>query len=329
MPHSFFFFAVFSIESSYAQTNGPVTGSDLTEDSKGAETAAESGLQIIRDVNGSGGIRMVGNQFGLHGTVSQTAINRLRRPNANDDRHYVGFWYWAKQARSFACVRFPMAAAEPGTEITIPLLIEQVERLPVSAALRFQARIRFNRSLLQPVDGTPACTFDGDDCLIDIDVPVTAQSIETGVLAELRFLAKLGNAESTPLVIESFAWVGFGEQPIETVTKPGEFVLLGICREGGHIRLIHSAGPASRVRVWPNPVTHDGNVEFTSREAGTVRLTLVDAIGREVATVAEQEAEAGKLYRMGLDFSSISSGSYLLVFDTPTEVKTIKLTVQQ
>ncbi len=207
--------------------------------------AAESTYRIIRDVNGSGGRLMSGARFRLHGTVSETVIGRMRRPSPTQGLHSAGFWYWAKEVESFACVRMPIVEAEPGTTLTIPVLIEQTERIPVGNALRFQARIRFNRSLLQPVGQTPECTFDGEDCILEIDVPVTAATLESGILAELRFLAKLGNAESTPLVIEEYAWSGFGEQPIRTVTKPGEFILLGVCREGGEIRLVRSVGPAS------------------------------------------------------------------------------------
>ncbi|MCB0714358.1 MAG: T9SS type A sorting domain-containing protein [Ignavibacteriae bacterium] len=312
---------------SFAQTAGD---SPNTDNSELPAPAAESTYQIIRDVNGSGGNTMSGGTYRLHGTVSETVIGRVARPNQNNDLHKIGFWYWAQQVRAVACVRMPVVSAEAGTTFSVPVIIEQTDRLPLNGSLRFRARIRFNRTLLQPVGQTPGCSaVDGDDCLLDIDVPVTAASITSGVLTELRFLAKLGNAESTPLVIEDFSWSGFGEQPIQTITKPGEFILLGICREGGEIRLIHSTGPASRIRVWPNPAQTSASVEFISREEGTVRLSLVDALGREVAMLSEQSVEGVKLYRMDLDISTIPSGSYFLVFRTPTEVKTTRITIEQ
>ena len=307
-----------------APASVPTPGTESVE-----PAAAESSYKIIRDVNGSGGRLMSAGNFRIHGTVSQTTIGRVVRPNANNDLHNVGFWYWAKENKAFACVRFPITQAEPGTTISIPLLIEQTERLPVSSALRFQARIRFNRSLLMPVGETPECLYDGDDCLLDIDVVVTPEAIQRGVLTELRFLTKLGNAESTPLVIEEYAWTGYGEQPITTVTKPGEFALLGVCREGGEVRLIRSLGPASRLRVWPNPAIGNTNVEFVSREAGQVRLTLVDAIGRELKVLAEESVESMELQRVSVDISTIASGTYFLVMRTPGEIKTTRITVEQ
>ena len=292
-------------------------------------SSAPAKFRIIRDVNGAGGKLMVGNTIRMHGTVSQTAIGRLQRPNTNL-QHNVGFWYWAAQKNeSFACIRLPFAEAEVGTALSIPLLIEEPNGLPTDGTLRFRARIRYNRTLLQPIEGTPDCLWDGDDCLLDVEGVITEETLRSGVLAELRFLAKLGNAESTPLTIEEFTWVGAGERYINTVLKPGQFSLLGVCRVNGEIRLVRSTGPSARVRVWPNPASDNINVEFVSREEGTARITIVDAIGREIATLAEQEVEATKLYRVDVDIKSISSGSYFLVLRTPSDIKTTRLTIEQ
>ena len=95
------------------------------------------------------------------------------------------------------------------------------------------------------------------------------------------------------------------------------------------MRLIHSAGPASRVRAWPNPASSRASVEFISREEGRVRLSLMDAIGREVTLFTEQSVEAVRLYRMELDLSAIPSGSYFMVLRTPSEVKTTRISIDQ
>jgi len=291
----------------------------------GADTS--SSFQIIRDVNGSGGALMSGSSMRMHGTVSQTVIGRLRRPNGA--QHNVGFWYWAQQNEAYACVGLPLAEAEVGTVLTIPLLLEKSNRLPADGTLRYHARIRFNGSLLKPVEGTPECTWDGGFCVIDVEGTITEETLQTGVLAELRFLAMLGNSESTPLEIESFNWLGAGERYIRTELKPGQFNLLGVCRVDGQVRLLHAGGPSARVRVWPNPAATQLNVEFVSKEEGTARITIVDAIGRDVVTLAEQQVDAVTQYSLDFDISSIASGSYFLVLRTPTQVKTVRLTIQQ
>lgn len=292
-----------------------------------ASAQNDGDYRIIRDVNGSGGQAMQGGAFGLHGTVSQTTIGRV---STELRRQGVGFWYWAREFDAFACIRLGNGEANPGERVMIPLLIEDMQRFPVQAPTGFRVRIRFNRSLLQPdSEELPGCTFEGNECVLEITGAVTPESIQSGVLAEMFFLAKLGDSESTPLIIESFEWTGVGEGQIETVTKDGLFTLLGICREGGEIRLVHSAGPASRIRVFPNPASDRVSVEFTSKEEGRASLVLIDQFGREVATLAEQGVEAAQLYRVDVDLMNISSGAYFVILRTPGEIKTMKLVIEQ
>lgn len=310
-----------------AQTTGDGEGQG---DQKGVETAADGAFQIIRRVNGSGGRMMQGGLYGLHGTVSQTTIGRISATAGLESRAVgVGFWYWARTIESFACVRIGDGEAMPGETLKIPLLLEQVERFPANTPTGFYVRIRYNRSLLQPTGDTPECTFDQNECILEINGAITPQMIEQGILAEFEFLAKLGDSENTPLVIEEFRWTGLGENQITTQTKNGLFTLLGICREGGEIRLVHAAGPASRLRVFPNPVRDRVSIEFTSREEGEATIVLVDQFGRDVADLAAMQVESNKLYRIETDLSSISSGAYFMVLRTPGEIKTVRVVIEQ
>jgi len=299
-------------------------------DRKGVETAADGAFQIIRDVNGSGGRMMQGGLYGLHGTVSQTTIGRISATAGLESRSVgVGFWYWARTVESFACVRIGDGEAMPGETLKIPLLLEQVERFPANTPTGFYVRIRYNRSLLQPTGDTPECTFDQNECILEINGAITPQMIEQGILAEFEFLAKLGDSENTPLIIEEFRWTGLGENQITTQTKNGLFTLLGICREGGEIRLVHSAGPASRLRVFPNPVHDRVSIEFTSREEGEATIVLVDQFGRDVADLGTTQVESSRLYRIETDLSTISSGAYFMVLRTPDEIKTVRVVIEQ
>lgn len=310
-----------------AQTTG---NGEEHGDQKSAETAADGAFQIIRDVNGSGGRMMQGGLFGLHGTVSQTTIGRISTTTSQDGREIgVGFWYWARTIEAFACVRIGDGEAMPGETLRIPLLLEQVERFPANTPSGFYVRIRFNRSLLQPTGDTPECTFDQNECVLEINSAVTPQMIEEGILAEFEFLAKLGDSENTPLVIEEFRWTGLGENQITTQTKNGLFTLLGICREGGEIRLVHTAGPASRLRIFPNPVRDRVSIEFTSREEGEATIVLVDQFGRDVEDLGGMQVGPNTLYRIESDLSTVSSGAYFMVLRTPGEIKTVRVVVEQ
>jgi hypothetical protein len=259
--------------------------------------------------------------------VSQTTIGRVRRPDGS--RHNVGFWYWAAGVEPFATIRVPQTEAAAGSAVTIPLLLEDVNRIPPGGTFGYRAVIQFNRSLLDPIGMTPDCVIDGPYCRVELEGVVTPEMINSGVLAEMEFRAMLGNAESTPVTIEEFEWTNLGERAIRTQLKHGEFVLLGVCREGDQVRLVESLGPASRIRVWPNPIRDNATIEYVSREEGEVELTVVDPLGRPVRQIVQQDAEQMKVYRVSADFSTISSGNYFLVYRTPSEVRTIQLTVGQ
>ena len=286
--------------------------------------SVEGQRRIIREVMGSGGQPVQSDQHRAHGTISQAAIGRLQRPNGN--AHNVGFWYWARPFGSFACVRVAEAAAEPGTELTIPVYLEQADQLLRRGPLHFRMRIRYNGTLLEPRGNTPPCIWDGEDCILEIEGIATE---ENGVIASLEFTAKLGNDISTPLVIEEFTWLDIGEREIKTVRKHGRFTLLGVCRVGNEVRLIFAHGITARVSIVPNPVSDWANIEFVSDELGRVRIALVDGIGVERMLLVDEEVDAAKAYRLDVDFSQLSSGSYFLVMQTPSLTRTVPLIIQQ
>ncbi|MGE3799461.1 MAG: hypothetical protein AB7H80_00410 [Candidatus Kapaibacterium sp.] len=282
--------------------------------------------QLIREVMGSGGDVMKSDDHVAHGTISQTTIGRVLRPD--NYGHNIGFWYWAKKFGSRVCVRLPRVAAEAGSQVVIPLILEESTDLLRRGPLRFRARIRFNGTLLEPTSGTPACQWEGNDCVLEVE---GVAEREIGVIAELVFIAKLGNDVNTPLIIEEFEWFPDDNRKIETIRKHGEFTLLGICREGEGARLIlsNSGGVVARLSAMPNPASEYVTVEFIAGERGVTRIVLVDGLGSEQAVIVNQDVEGDRIYSVGVDLSTISSGSYFLVMKTPTVVKTTPLIVRQ
>jgi hypothetical protein len=280
--------------------------------------------QITRDVVAGGGGTTSSGGHTVRGTVSQTAVGRLT--HASNERHDVGFWYRAYQPEVVARVSIPSLEAEVGTRVTIPVRLTTSESRKPFFERPFRARIRFNGTLLHAVGSTPACTYDEDDCLIDISGTATAD----GTIAELEFIVALGNAESTPLVIESFEWQPKHEdERIATTREHGELKLLGVCRVGNEIRLIRSGAFLSRMRAWPNPISRAGTVEYVSAESGPITLLLVDMLGNTITTLVETDVEAQRLYQVEIDLENIPSGSYHLVYITPSQRMTQRLLIMQ
>ncbi|MBS1912775.1 MAG: T9SS type A sorting domain-containing protein [Bacteroidetes bacterium] len=268
---------------------------------------------VTREVIAGGGGTASSPGHIVNGTISQTAAGRMVRKSG--DLHDVGFWYQAYRPEVVTKVSIPHIDAEVGTHITVPLQLTVSQTQGPFGPRPFQARIRFNHTLLHAAGSTPACTYDGDDCAIEITgIANDGQS----VIAQLDFVVALGDSESTPIAIDDFQWQQTGEERIATVREDGALQLLGVCRAGNQIRLIRSGAFASRINVWPNPASRSTTVEYVSAEAGPLDVRIVDMLGDDVAHVAGGDAEAEKLYRQEVDLTGISSGSYVVVFTTPT-----------
>ena len=64
-------------------------------------------------------------------------------------------------------------------------------------------------------------------------------------------------------------------------------------------------------RVFPNPTTRTATVRYTVRAASAVRLTVVDALGRTVLTLADGPAAAGT-HEARLDAGALPAGLYVV-----------------
>lgn len=61
---------------------------------------------------------------------------------------------------------------------------------------------------------------------------------------------------------------------------------------------------------YPNPFNPTTTIEFTLPEAGKASLKVFNMIGQQVATLFDQNAEAGRMYRTTFSASSLPSGLY-------------------
>jgi hypothetical protein len=79
----------------------------------------------------------------------------------------------------------------------------------------------------------------------------------------------------------------------------------------------------------PNPAREYVTFEFVAGERGNVTIDIVDGLGAQVANVVNQAVEGDRMYRVGYDISTLSSGTYYVVMKTPTVVRSTPLIVQQ
>lgn len=265
-------------------------------------------------VMGAGGETMTTPTHTLRGTVSQFAIDYLPHP---DGAHGVGFWYQPSLLLRFrdngSYVVIPNVAANSGDVLDIPVILESSKNLFRSGAKTFEAKIRFNKSLLEPINPAQLDEAGGNYILT-----VRGEAKDTaGILAVMRFRARLGNDSVTPLAFESFRWLETTK--LKTATQNGEFTLNDLCKEGGTTRLVKKGTKLSLAAINPNPVKTSAVISFVLNEQTPVRVSVSDVIGREIAVLKNEELRAGA-YDIPLDVSLIANGRYFVALRTENGV---------
>lgn len=281
---------------------------------------------IRRSTFGSSGGR-TGTEAGtstLHGTLSQTVIGRAGNAIPGGGIHEAGFWRQGLLPNSETIVLLPETEAYIAHTLRIPVELTSVTGSLAGSTRRFTMRIRYNATLLEPSGTTPQPLRTGDTSYLELSGTAL---LSPGVLAELEFVAKLGNDTTTPLTIEEFQWETTGEERNRVITSDGMFRLLGVCREGDSVRLIHAAPSSARLLIRPNPAEERSIVQFTPTESGPTEMILYDLMGKEITHLRTFDAEAEQLYQIELDLQTIPGGAYTLLCRTPSRIITERLMI--
>jgi len=75
---------------------------------------------------------------------------------------------------------------------------------------------------------------------------------------------------------------------------------------------------------FPNPFNPSTSIAFSIGKAQTVRLSVFDLLGREVATLVNKTLTSGN-YTVQFDASSLSSGMYIYRLQAGTQTITKKM----
>jgi YVTN family beta-propeller protein len=76
---------------------------------------------------------------------------------------------------------------------------------------------------------------------------------------------------------------------------------------------------------YPNPFNPITTIEFTLAKNGNVRLKVYDLLGREIATLVNEEMKAGVLHKVPFDGSRFASGIYFYRLEAGENVQVKKL----
>jgi len=220
-------------------------------------------------------------------------------------------------ATARADIEVGTARALAGEEVSIPIFLRDARNVNLSGATQFRATLRYNASLLSPID-LPFGLMSGDERMIPLTLPTTTG--KDGSLRTLRFRATLGKDTTTTLYLENPIADG---GPVDITIKDGYFSLIGICQEGG-ARLFDGDAPLQLRQNHPNPFNPATTIEFELIENGFTSLLVYDANGRFVRALVFDVMQPGT-YSATFDAHDAASGIYFAVLTTPTRVKTIQM----
>ena len=79
---------------------------------------------------------------------------------------------------------------------------------------------------------------------------------------------------------------------------------------------------------YPNPFTHATTIEYALPASGPVRLAVYDALGREVATLAQGVQQAGR-HTAVFDGTSLPSGVYMYRLEAAGRAHTGLMTLRK
>ncbi len=216
----------------------------------------------------------------------------------------------------------PTIEGYPGDHIVIPVSIVSSTNVTPQSATDITYRLRFNRSLLVPLDKSAPSQFNGRERTVTLQA--TRGNTQTaGTLGAFEFIAALGDTSETPLVIDSVEWTS--GVPIATTVSNGTFKLLGICPQGGN-RFYDPSGILFLSAAIPNPAAGPIDIQYQLLEEGETRLLIVDMLGRTTAILLQSSQVPGN-YHIAFDASVLSNGAYTIILQTPSQVRMSRLEV--
>lgn len=142
----------------------------------------------------------------------------------------------------------------------------------------------------------------------------TAAGMESTVTLQINSAGLSPGRHDLALVLSSNA-------PASPTTIPLTLVIGTVANEDAHEAAALALDPPR-----PNPARGASEVSFSMPEAGLVRLSVVDLLGREVAVIAEGEQAAGRHVET-LDTGALAPGVYVVRLSSGAQTATQRVVV--
>lgn len=206
-------------------------------------------------------------------------------------------------------------SARVGEKFSAPLVLLNPNDADLSSAESLTAEISFNYTMLYPdkiisdrgvqlLDDT--WDFETRTVRFAVDLP---DEFERGKIADLRFLAALGDDSTCALELGNVSISGIPNPQIET--RDGLFKLTNYCEHGGARLIQNNENLVQLLNLSPNPSSGSFVVEFEIASESFIRIELVDMNGKVLSTLASGSYNEGK-HTEYLDLKNAPVGRYYL-----------------
>jgi hypothetical protein len=148
----------------------------------------------------------------------------------------------------------------------------------------------------------------------------------------MEFIATLGDAPTTTMNLENIQTVD-GEVifPPEDIIQ-GEFILTDLHTDSdGNYILFFDASENLTPGISPpndNPINSPTSIDFTVLESGQHKIWVSDLQGNKITDLVSDYFDGGN-YEAIVDPADMPNGSYIIIYETPTQYFTVKMSVQK
>lgn len=230
----------------------------------------------------------------------------------------------SKTAAAFM-IRANPNMASVGDKVNLELvIIKPFEFNDDNAATGIKCDLILNAKLLIPDLQSHKGTIVGDNRVMPLQINIPENVNDGDILASIPCTAVLDMFETTDITLTNISPVG-GLIIIDSIVQGG-FALDNVCSQGGKKRFVTSEGVTQLMDIRPNPAENTCEIEYEMIESGKHEIYIINTFGRKVLTVFDGNGIKGRAIET-IDISSLTSGTYYLVLQTPTNQLTVKMNI--
>jgi len=225
---------------------------------------------------------------------------------------------------SSAEIAIETTEGKTGETVNIPIKLLNAQNI-VDEHESIQTTLTYNYSVLQPVGNTPTGIIDDDLRIIELSLPTEAGADD--ILETLQFRVMLGTEGVIPLLLTN---TKTGKGIANFVETSGKFTVTDICISGDpnnlNFRLFDPKGLAQILNISPNPANGETVFTFEAQEEGIHNIAVYSSIGTKIADLMDKQIKPG-VYELHFNTENVSTGSYFIIYQTPTKLITAPLNI--